>query len=186
MLLWVDLQSKLITCTILSIGRLLGQMASCSLHGTAITLPSPKRRFPTRAKRTVCLRRVVNPDDFLAFSDLAKGLVCVQVLWVAGQAIERKIAGFPISLLEFHTLVHVFCAIVMYMLWFRKPYDINEPTVIPTEDFPNALAFVVASSRWAGASDSRRSLIFVRATGRTTFTVSGLGAKIQRLCSTET
>ncbi|KAH8752161.1 hypothetical protein BGZ57DRAFT_912709 [Hyaloscypha finlandica] len=83
---------------------------------------------------------------------LAKGLVCVQVLWVAGQAIERKVAGFPISLLEFHTLVHVFCAIVMYMLWFRKPYDINEPTVVPTEDFPNALAFIVASSRWAGAS----------------------------------
>jgi hypothetical protein len=95
---------------------------------------------------------VANPDDFLTFSDLAKGLVCVQVLWVAGQAIERKVAGFPISLLEFHTLVHVFCAIVMYMLWFRKPYDINEPTVIPTEDFPNALAFIVASSRWAGAS----------------------------------
>jgi hypothetical protein len=95
---------------------------------------------------------VVNPDDFLTFSDLAKGLVCVQVLWVAGQAIERKVAGFPISLLEFHTLVHVFCAIVMYMLWLRKPYDINEPTVVPTEDFPNALAFIVASSRWAGAS----------------------------------
>jgi hypothetical protein len=95
---------------------------------------------------------VVNPDDFLTFSDLAKGLVCIQVLWVAGQAIERKVAGFPISLLEFHTLVHVFCAIVMYMLWFRKPYDINEPTVVPTEDFPNALAFIVASSRWAGAS----------------------------------
>ena len=95
---------------------------------------------------------MVNPDDFLTFSDLAKGLVCVQVLWVAGQAIERKVAGFPISLLEFHTLVHVFCAIVMYMLWFRKPYDINEPTVVPTEDFPNALAFIVASSRWTGAS----------------------------------
>jgi hypothetical protein len=95
---------------------------------------------------------VVNPDDFLTFTDLAKGLVCIQVLWVAGQAIERKVAGFPISLLEFHTLVHVFCAIVMYMLWFRKPYDINEPTVVPTEDFPNALAFIVASSRWAGAS----------------------------------
>ena len=122
----------------------------------AITLPSPKRRFPIRAKRTVCLRRVVNPDDFLTFSDLAKGLVCVQVLWVAGQAIERKVAGFPISLLEFHTLVHVFCAIVMYMLWLRKPYDINEPTVVPTEDFPNALAFIVSSSRWAGASGFKK------------------------------
>ena len=103
---------------------------------------------------------MVNPDDFLTFSDLAKGLVCIQVLWVAGQAIERKVAGFPISLLEFHTLVHVFCAIVMYMLWFRKPYDINEPTVVPTEDFPNALAFIVASSRWTGASGFQKIFDF--------------------------
>lgn len=35
---------------------------------------------------------------------LAKGLVCVQVLWVAGQAIERTISGYPITLLEIHTL----------------------------------------------------------------------------------
>jgi hypothetical protein len=30
---------------------------------------------------------------------LAKGLVCVQVLWVAGQAFARFVAGYPISLL---------------------------------------------------------------------------------------
>jgi hypothetical protein len=91
-------------------------------------------------------------NDLLTCLDLAKGLVCLQVLWVAGQAIERKLAGFPISLLEFHTLVHVFCALIMYTLWIRKPYDINEPTIIPTEDFPNALAYIVASSRWVGNS----------------------------------
>jgi hypothetical protein len=47
---------------------------------------------------------------------LAKGLVCIQVLWVAGQAVERKIAAYPIALLEIHTLVHVVCARVMYSL----------------------------------------------------------------------
>ena len=82
--------------------------------------------------------------------DLAKGLVCIQVLWVAGQAIERKVAGFPISLLEFHTLVHVFCALVMYALWIRKPYDIQEPTIVSTDSFPHILAFIVSSSRWPG------------------------------------
>lgn len=38
---------------------------------------------------------------------LAKGLVCIQVLWIAGQVVERTAAGFPITLLEVHTLVHV-------------------------------------------------------------------------------
>jgi hypothetical protein len=107
--------------------------------------------------------------DLLTSLDLAKGLVCLQVLWVAGQAIERKLAGFPISLLEFHTLVHIFCALVLYTLWIRKPYDINEPTIVPTEGFPNALAYIVASSRWAGSSgfqkilrptDSKRNIFF--------------------------
>jgi hypothetical protein len=30
---------------------------------------------------------------------LAKGLVCVQVLWIAGQAVERAVAGYLITLL---------------------------------------------------------------------------------------
>jgi hypothetical protein len=47
---------------------------------------------------------------------LAKGLVCVPVLWVAGQAIERKLARCPMTLLEIHTLVHVACALVTYGL----------------------------------------------------------------------
>jgi hypothetical protein len=88
---------------------------------------------------------------------LAKSLVCLQVLWVAGQTIERKIAGYPISLLEFHTLVHVFCALVMYALWIQKPYDVNEPTVISADVAENALAFIVASSRWEGKSGFLRT-----------------------------
>lgn len=83
---------------------------------------------------------------------LTKALVCLQVLWVAGQTIERKIAGYPISLLEFHTLVHVFCALVMYMLWIQKPYDINEPTMITSDIDEGTLAFVVTSSRLKGHS----------------------------------
>ena len=83
---------------------------------------------------------------------LAKGLICLQVLWVAGQVIERKIARYPISLLEFHTLVHIFCALVMYTLWIRKPYDVNEPTMIPSGVAENALAFIVTTSRWRGHS----------------------------------
>ncbi|KAH6699756.1 hypothetical protein BKA61DRAFT_530072, partial [Leptodontidium sp. MPI-SDFR-AT-0119] len=83
---------------------------------------------------------------------LAKGLVCVQVLWVAGQTIERKAVGLPISILEFHTLVHVVCALVMYVLWFQKPYDIQYPSLVGTGDFPETLAFIVASSEWRGCS----------------------------------
>jgi len=50
------------------------------------------------------------------------------------QSIARKVHGYPLTLLELHTLVHAICAFAMYALWFRKPLDIKEPTVIePTQ-----------------------------------------------------
>jgi hypothetical protein len=84
---------------------------------------------------------------------LAKSFVCLQVLWVAGQTIERKIAGYPISILEIHTLVHVFCALIMYTLWFQKPYGVNEPTIIGRGIADDLLAFIVTSSQWLGQSE---------------------------------
>jgi hypothetical protein len=50
---------------------------------------------------------------------LAKTLVCIQVIWTIIQCIGRKVAGLPISLLEIHVLVHVACALFMYMMWIE-------------------------------------------------------------------
>lgn len=80
---------------------------------------------------------------------LAKGLSCVQVLWLAGQAIERKAAGYPITLLEVHILVHVGCALIMYTLWLSKPFQVYEPTVVNTEeseDIQNCIAWMLILS----------------------------------------
>ncbi|KAL2070169.1 hypothetical protein VTL71DRAFT_13195 [Oculimacula yallundae] len=61
---------------------------------------------------------------------LAKSLVYIQVLWVVGQAVERKLSGFPITILEIHTIVHVICALFMYLLWFQKPLNVHSPTIL--------------------------------------------------------
>lgn len=79
-------------------------------------------------------------EDHSKASLFTKTLVCIQVLWVVGQAIERKIAGYPLCILEVHTLVHVFCALIMYSLWANKPYDIYCPTLVRDIDQPT-LAF---------------------------------------------
>jgi hypothetical protein len=50
---------------------------------------------------------------------LAKTLVLFQVGWMVIQVIGRKISDLPITLLEIHTLVHVVCALIMYLLWFK-------------------------------------------------------------------
>lgn len=50
---------------------------------------------------------------------IAKTLVCTQVLWMAVQCLARKIIGYPLTLLEIHTMVHVVCALMMYTLWLK-------------------------------------------------------------------
>jgi hypothetical protein len=50
---------------------------------------------------------------------LAKALVCFQVSWMLIQCIARKVVGYPLPIVELHTLVHVACALVMYGLWFK-------------------------------------------------------------------
>jgi hypothetical protein len=78
---------------------------------------------------------------------LAEGLVCIQVLWVCGQAIERKVAGLPVTLLEVHTIVHVIFALVMYALWYQKPLNVQDPLFVNAEAFQAPLAFMVSAMR---------------------------------------
>jgi hypothetical protein len=78
---------------------------------------------------------------------LAKLLVCFEVLWLAVQCIARKVSGLPMALLELHTFVHVVCAIFIYILWFRKPFDIDEAAILPMDrDLERALSFLYALS----------------------------------------
>ncbi|KAL8668731.1 MAG: hypothetical protein Q9168_006649, partial [Polycauliona sp. 1 TL-2023] len=61
---------------------------------------------------------------------LAKGLVLVQITWTVLQCLSRKIVGLPLSILEVHILVHAGCALIMYVLWFNKPLDVDQPILV--------------------------------------------------------
>lgn len=79
---------------------------------------------------------LINPEDIADRSkadDVAKFFILSQIIWFGLQVIERLAADLPVTPLELHTTVHVFCAIAMYLLWIKKPYDVrnsvslNEP-----------------------------------------------------------
>jgi hypothetical protein len=61
---------------------------------------------------------------------LAKFLVCVQAIWFIAQTVGRLGTSLPISLLEMNTLLHAFCCLFIYLAWWHKPLDIEEPHVI--------------------------------------------------------
>jgi hypothetical protein len=63
---------------------------------------------------------------------LAKTLVCLQALWMMVQLLGRLISHLPITLLEINTMGHVFCALIIYSLWWKKPLDIREPFILDT------------------------------------------------------
>jgi len=74
-------------------------------------LPTPKAIISDKSKA-----------DFLA-----KGIVICQVTFLVIELIARKVQGLPITLLELHTVVHVVCALAMYIAWLGKPLDIKDP-----------------------------------------------------------
>lgn len=100
----------------------------------------------------------INPDDIKDKSKsdgLAKAVVILQASWMLIQTISRKIVHLPVSLLEVNTVAHVFCAFVIYVLWWRKPREVREPTVLQGEWADQLAAFMFMSSRTSGqAGDS--------------------------------
>jgi hypothetical protein len=64
---------------------------------------------------------------------VAKALVCIQATWFFVQCIGRLAQKLPLTLLELHVLAHVLCALVMYVLWIRKPYDVASPILCRDE-----------------------------------------------------
>ncbi|KAI1144977.1 hypothetical protein F4825DRAFT_467708 [Nemania diffusa] len=77
---------------------------------------------------------------------LAKTLVCIQVAWLIIQSIERALNGLPIALLEIHVLAHVACALLLYGIWFEKPLDINDATLIDSSKFSDEIAIMLVKS----------------------------------------
>ena len=65
---------------------------------------------------------------------LAKLLVCFQAVWMVIQVVARKAEGLPVTLLELNTLAHVSCAVVLYVLWWHKPLNVEEPLKVKVSD----------------------------------------------------
>jgi hypothetical protein len=43
------------------------------------------------------------------------------------QGIGRLLSGLPLPLLELHIIMHVLCAVIMYVFWWHKPMDVRHP-----------------------------------------------------------
>jgi hypothetical protein len=73
---------------------------------------------------------------------LAKALVCLQASWFCVQCLVRVGQALPVTLLEINTFAHSICALLVYILWWDKPLDVEQPTYLPVQG-------IHAVSRWS-------------------------------------
>ncbi|KAK0614442.1 hypothetical protein B0T14DRAFT_570377 [Immersiella caudata] len=72
---------------------------------------------------------------------LVKGLALVQCGWLFIQLIARTAQGLAMTELELSTMAFVLCALVIYILWWDKPFGVEQRIVI-TGPIPNSGKFV--------------------------------------------
>ncbi|MCJ1301592.1 hypothetical protein MMC08_004393 [Hypocenomyce scalaris] len=149
-----------------SMGGYVFEKDSWDLDDGSKTFPEGQVRLTLTARGVALLAQCghlpdIDQDDIKDKSKsdgLGKALVCVQGLWMIMQIIQRAAARLPITLLEFNTLAHVLCALLMYFLWWHKPQSIYEPT--PLEgDWARALGAYMYMSSPISGTGGRRLLI---------------------------
>ncbi|KAF2635759.1 hypothetical protein P280DRAFT_473662 [Massarina eburnea CBS 473.64] len=69
-------------------------------------------------------------NDKSKASALAKTLVCLQALWFCIQCVLRLSQNLTISLLELNTFAHAICTLLIYVLWWDKPLDIEQSSLL--------------------------------------------------------
>lgn len=96
-----------------------------------------------------CLPEVTKRElaDKSKVDELGKLLACVQAGWMLVQVCARLAMRLPVTLLEVTTVGHVMCALLLYALWWHKPRNVGEPTVLTGEWTSRMAAFMVVSSQ---------------------------------------
>ena len=78
------------------------------------------------------LQRVVlqNPGKANA---IGKTITCVQTMWFCTQCLARLSGHLAVSLLELNTFAHCISALLIYIFWWGKPYDVEIHTFVASE-----------------------------------------------------
>ncbi len=117
------------------------------MGGFAIAFPPENDGTEKRAKLTVKdIQKIIDHEpDFIIpkfqvpltsitdrskSSSLGKALLFVQVSWFCLNCASRLAQRLPLSLLEVSTLAHGVCTLASYAVWWSKPLNIDEPTLI--------------------------------------------------------
>ncbi|KAI4087558.1 MAG: hypothetical protein LQ344_006711 [Seirophora lacunosa] len=94
-------------------------------------LPESERFLPSRSCGTWFVTRRELRHLFEDSRDQGRE----EVLALTKEDIESKIAQrIPISLLELNTFGHAVCALLIYLVWWEKPFEVDHPTILRSHE----------------------------------------------------
>lgn len=79
-------------------------------------------------------------------SSLSKALLIAQVAWFCANCFSRIAQHLPLSLLEVFTVAHGLCTLLTYFMWWYKPLNLIEPTLISGSRAKEACALMLMCS----------------------------------------
>ncbi|KAF2086759.1 hypothetical protein K490DRAFT_43717 [Saccharata proteae CBS 121410] len=120
-------------------------------HHTRLTLTPRALQFLAKHDPHLIPNHTVEQIEDKSKADpMIKFVTCVQALWFCIQCIHRVAAGLAISLLELNTFAHSVCALLIYLLWWHKPLNIKEPTLVQGERMLEICAVMCLASELDG------------------------------------
>lgn len=85
-------------------------------------------------------------EDKSKADGFAKGFATIQSSWMILQCIMRWSSGLFVTEIELNTLAHAVCALAIFILWWDKPHDIEQPTILQG-DWTRPLAALLWSTK---------------------------------------
>ena len=82
------------------------------------------------SKGAVCIPRSEDLDDRSKNDWLAKSIILVQTSWFIAQSMGRLAQHLVLTELEIVTLAYTVVNIAIYVVWWKKPYQVKEPVAV--------------------------------------------------------
>ncbi|KAL2049120.1 hypothetical protein ABVK25_010632 [Lepraria finkii] len=108
--------------------------------------------FPSSSPRADSGRLTLTTRDVALLAECFCQMWKEKTFWI--KVIERVIMGLVVTELKINTLGLIFCALIMYVLWWYKPRLVKEPTTLAGDWVGHLCAYMYMSSR---ISDGRNT-----------------------------
>ncbi|KAI8940842.1 hypothetical protein NX059_002103 [Plenodomus lindquistii] len=125
-----------------NLGCTLKQAFFIYMGGVAINDVSENDNKPVRIKFASLIRLIedgkmvlpalgsADKDDRSKSDWIVKSFASIQILSFVVQIISRAVNQMSVTTLELFTLANVCCGAVMYIAWWKKPFDIRTPIIV--------------------------------------------------------